>query len=140
MDIFDIIIHAPEKPIIFEFDISAGYITAFIVISLIVVSAVYRYKKIIAIICMQLLQLQLKSNKVEYKHFAFSIANVLAYYHDLRRLDKNAPPINSSKDKHYLWISLIDNLDSIRYKKNSKIGMQDSSKIYDLAVEWIKST
>ncbi|MFV1985118.1 MAG: hypothetical protein ACC657_16335 [Thiohalomonadales bacterium] len=50
---------------------------------------------------------------------------------------KENPPFKGSKNKHYLWLALVDTLNDVRYGNDSAIS-QSQTKLQKTALAWLR--
>jgi len=138
MDIFDIIIVPPNSTINIVVDSDFISLIIFGISFLISAIIAFYYRRFIAICSLNYVAALVQQNKISYKNFAYLLARIICYRHKTTRISKINPPVKSSKDKHYLWIALVDSLDSARYGKDEKSINQSFDKLYKTASEWLR--
>ncbi len=137
MDIYDIIIVAPHTNIDFILDANTISFFIFGVTLFITALILINYRRFIAICTLNYITTLLQNNFITYKHFSFLLARILCYRHKANKLLKDEIPVNSSKDKHYLWIALVDGLNEARYQKQT-LTNQSQTKLHKIALEWLR--
>lgn len=139
MDIYDIIIEPPYSSfnIIFDNDLY-GFIIICLSLFTTALIAIY-YRRFIAICSLNYITALLNQRIITYKHYAYLLAQILCYRHRATYISKIEPPLKSSKKKHYLWIDLVDTLNSVRYGKDIFLK-QPYKKLHKTALEWLRQS
>ena len=137
MDIYDIIIEPPYSTVNFIADKDFFSLIIFGVSLLITFLVIIYYRRFISLCTFNYITVLLKHEQITYKHFAYLIAKILCYKHKETSISKENPPIKSSKDKHYLWIALVDTLNDVRYGKDVSLN-ESYTKLHKTALEWLR--